>query len=216
MQTIIAIVCLGLLMWVEPAGAQSTRSLTVSHHRDIPLSEDQVDEILAKASEILQKNSCNVTFRRSGPVRPFASSTTPATIETAADRDAVHREDSDVKVVKAIKYCRDEHDRGQDHDGCAWDPPRPGRPPQHRSMIAVHRQDTRLAGLVWAHEFGHRTGLWHRSEADALMTICPLDLDRLIPQEKVNRRECNCFVGGPDSCRTPAPVRVQCTIPPRR
>ena len=55
MRTIIASVCLGLLMWAEPASAQSTYSLTVSHHKDIALSEDDVDKILASASKVLQK-----------------------------------------------------------------------------------------------------------------------------------------------------------------
>jgi Matrixin len=215
MQMIVAIACLGLLMWVEPASAQSTYSLTVSHHRDIALSEDKVDQILSKASEILKKNSCDVTFKRKGSVRTFASADTPAIIETAADRDAVHSENSDVKVVKAIEFCRDNRDKGQAHDGCAWDPPRQGQRPRHRSMIVIPHQDTRLSGLVWAHEFGHRTGLWHRSEADALMTICPLDLDSKIPQEQVNRRECNCFLGGPGSCSPPEPA-AECRIPGRR
>jgi hypothetical protein len=81
-------------------------------------------------------------------------------------------------------------------------------------MIVVPQQSTRLSGLVWAHEFGHRTGLWHRSEADALMTICPLDLDQLIHQEKVNRKECECYLGGPGSCSLREP-RAQCPISPR-
>ena len=211
MQIIIAIVCLGLVMWVGPASAQSTHSLTVSHHRDITLSANDVDKILAKASQILKKNSCNVIFRRKGSVRTFASSTTPATIETMADRDAVHSENFDVKVVKAIEFCRGKGDAA----GCAWDPPQPGQLPQHRSMIVVPQPNTRLAGIVWAHEFGHRTGLFHRSEADALMTICPLILDLVVHQEKVNREECNCFLGGPRSCSTPEP-QAQCPISLRR
>jgi Matrixin len=215
MPIIIAIACLGLLIWVEPAGAQTTHLLSVSHHRDITLSEDDVDKILAKASEVLEKNSCNATFKRKGSIRTFASSSTPATIETSDDRDAVHSENSDVKVVKAIKFCRDNRDKGSDHAGCAWDPPRQGQRPQHRSMIVIPQPNTRLAGMVWAHEFGHRTGLWHRSEADALMTICPLDLDRVVHQDKVNRIECNCFLGGPGSCSPPEP-QAECPIPPRR
>ena len=47
--------CLGLLMWTQSASAQSTYSLTVGHHKDIALSEDEVDKILADASKVLQK-----------------------------------------------------------------------------------------------------------------------------------------------------------------
>ena len=56
MRTTIASVCLGLLMWTQSASAQSTYSLTVSHHKDIALSEDEVDKILADASKVLQKD----------------------------------------------------------------------------------------------------------------------------------------------------------------
>ena len=73
MRTIIAIACLGLLLWVEPAGAQKTYSLTVSRHPDVALSAADVDKILADASKMLQKTSartsspnnvdCNVASR---------------------------------------------------------------------------------------------------------------------------------------------------------
>jgi hypothetical protein len=215
MQIIIAIVCLRLLMWVEPASAQVTHELTVSHHGDIALSDGEVDEILAAASEVLKKNSCNVTFKRKGSVQTFTSSSTPKAITTAAKRDAVHSETSDVKVVETIGFCRGEGP----HAGCAWDPPPGGSQPQHRSMIVEHRPDAvrnrddkaKVLGALWAHEFGHRTGLWHRDELDALMTICPLVLDQAIPQVKVDSRECVCFLGGPGACRTPEPP-ARCPI----
>src|SRR5436189_4568345 len=103
MQTIIAIVCLGLLMWIDPASAQSPYSLKISRHHTVNVNEGAVDDILRDASEILQNNSahaCNVTFRRIGPVETFASPGPPAIIRKTrdgmADRDAVHSEDSDV------------------------------------------------------------------------------------------------------------------------
>jgi len=209
MQSIIVVLCLGLLMWIEPASAQGPHLLTVGHHQDITLSDGDVDSILAEASQVLQKNTCNVTFGRKGSVDTFASPNTPATIKTADERDAVHSEKFDVKVVKAIKFCR----RKGDAVGCSWDPPSPGQPPQHRSMIVVLQQTARLSGVVWAHEFGHRTGLWHRSEADALMTACPFKL--VIDLEKnVDERECNCFLGGPGSCNTPEPnPPAKCALP---
>ena len=203
MRIIIASVCLGLLMWAEPASAQSTYSLTVSHHKDIALSEDDVDKILASASKVLQKDSghrstasnvaCKVTFKRKGPVTTFASADTPKIINTAADRDAVHREVADVKVVEKIKFCRGDP---SDFGGCAW-PPRANS----RSIIVVRDPPAPFPGILWAHEFGHRTGLRHRGERQALMTICDLKGD----QVQVNRKECDCFLGGPGSCRVPEP-----------
>jgi hypothetical protein len=77
MRTIIAIACLGLLLWVEPASAQKTYSLTVSRHPDVALSAADVDKILADASKMLQKTSartsspnnvaCNVASRPKAP-----------------------------------------------------------------------------------------------------------------------------------------------------
>src|SRR6516164_4800147 len=107
MQIIVTIVCLGVLMWVDPASAQTTYSLKVSRHPNVDLSDHAVDTILVEASKILEKNSCDVKFRLDGPVQIFASSDTPEKITDRASRDAVHREDSDVKVVSAIEFCRD-------------------------------------------------------------------------------------------------------------
>jgi hypothetical protein len=198
-------VCLGLQMWAEPASAQVTHGLTVGHHRDIALSDGEVDEILAEASKILKNNSCNVTFERKGIVQPFTSPATPKDITSESERDAVHREPFDVKVVMSIGFCRGE---GK-YAGCAWDPLPGGSEPRRQSMIVVHRPEAvrnlhakvEILGILWAHEFGHRTGLWHRDERNALMTVCPLERK----QEAVDSRECGCFIAGPGSCRTPEP-----------
>ena len=211
-QTFIAIVCLGPLMWVDPASAQRTYSLTVSRHPDVAISEAKVDEILAEASKVLQKNpghvdtrdnvACNVTFRRNGPVRTFASPTAPKIIDSPEERNAVHRENADVKVVQKINFCRG--DPGE-FAGCAW-PPRAGR--RLISMIVVRNPPAgvRGAGILWAHEFGHRTGLRHRNEHLALMTICDLRTD----QVQVRRRECDCFLSGPRTCTRRDPRHLQC------
>jgi hypothetical protein len=208
MRTIIAVVCLALLMWVEPASAQKTYSLQVSRHESVALSADEVDEILADMSKILQKDSahvsppnnvrCNVTFKRKGPVATFGSPNRQGIIDTRADRDAVHREDADVKVVNEINFCRGEPAK---FAGCAWPPPL-GR----RSMIVVRNPPAPFPGILWAHEFGHRTGLRHRSDALALMTICDLKGN----QVQVTQDECNCFLSGPGSCTRQDPRRLQC------
>jgi hypothetical protein len=211
-----SMVCLGLLIWVEPVSAQVTHELTVSHHPGIALSDGEVDEIIAEASTLLKKNSCNVTFKRKGSVQPFTTPTTPQIITTETHRDAVHGETSDVKVVETIGFCRG----GGPHAGCAWDPPPGGNKPQRRSMIVEHRPEAmrsrgdkvKVLGALWAHEFGHRTGLWHRNELDALMTICSLTLDQVVRQDKVDSRECACFLAGPGSCMTPEPP-ARCPIP---
>jgi hypothetical protein len=209
-QIIIGIVCLGLLMWTGPTSAQSTYSLKVTHHRSFTVTGAEVDKILDDASKMLQKNSghvnttdnvaCDVTFTRKGSVDTFAWRRTPAIINTRAQRDAVYREESDVKIVDTMNFCRK---RGGPLAGCTW-PPRAG----HRSMIVVRpRPDRPFRHLVWAHEFGHRTGLRHRSEPQALMTVCPLRGD----QVQVNRDECNCLVSGPRSCIRRDPPDLHCS-----
>ena len=190
-QTFIAIVCLDLLMWVGPAGAESVYELTVRRHRDVTLSNNDVDRNLADATEIMRKGQCNVIFKRKGPVQEFASRRTPKIIgkDSPSDRDAVHREDADVKVVKEIKFCRPGLPFNQ-FDGCAW-PPRMGR----RSMIVVQNPAEPFPniGRLWAHEFGHRVGLRHRSDPTALMTGCSFSGDPV----RISQDECECFVHGP-------------------
>lgn len=211
MRTIMAIVCLGLMMWAGPASAQKTYSLSVSHHPSIRLSDEEVDNILAAASKMLKKPghtdtpdnvACDVTFKRRGPVKPFASPNAKAEITTEAERDAVHREDSDVKVVKKIEFCRP--NMGDTFDGCAW-PPRSGRRPI--SIIVIHKANEELNSILWAHEIGHRKGLWHRSERRSLMTVCDLAAD----QVRVTRSECKCLLRK-GRCSTPEPKDISCEL----
>jgi len=194
-QDVIAIVCLGLLMWTNPAGAQSAYSLSVSRHPSVSISDKQVDDVLAAASKMLQER-CNVTFTRTGPVHTFASPNTPAIIKTESDRDAVHRENFDgnvvnVKIVKKIGFCRPQ--QGTSFLGCSW-------PHHFRSIIVV--ADQNFPQLVWPHEFGHQTGLWHRKDlAHALMSPCRLKATNV----QVTPNECTCFLSGPGTCETPEP-----------
>jgi hypothetical protein len=203
-QIIIAIVCLGLLIWVDPGSAQQIRtySLTIGRHHKVALSADKVDKILAEASKVLKK--CNVALKRKGSVGTFASPNAEAIISNATERDAVHRENFDIKIVQLVRFCRVEQP-GQ--VGCAWDPPpSPAKQiPQHRSIIVgvladttligpvSILTDTKLTGMIWAHEFGHRTGLPHRSDKNALMA-CKVE------RARINQRECDCFRRGPGPC----------------
>jgi hypothetical protein len=201
---------LGLSMWAGPAGADTVRtfSLTVGHHENIKTLDDhKVDEILAAASKVLKK--CNVVLKRQGHVGTFASTRTPPKITNADQRDAVHRENFDIKVVELpIDFCR----VSQMHEGCAWDPPPPParQAPQHKSMILSDIADAKMAGMIWAHEFGHKRGLTHRSgDRKALMSCrVPLQLD----EPEINDHECKCFREGPESCGDPIETAQQCSI----
>jgi len=233
MQIILAVLCLALLMWAEPATAQKTYSVSVSVHRSLPeLTADQVKKFLADASKMLQKDSshaetdndakCNVTFELKGALTIFGSDDTPAFV-SRSDLDALHRvrpgadADFHVKVVnKIVNFCRFPNLTG--FNGCAF-------PPNFRSIIVVHPElhidrlgrplETFPDHRLWAHEFGHLTGLGHRDDLRALMTSCPLNEQfSEFPddaQVQVTRQECNCLQWGPGfgpngACAMPGPT----------
>jgi hypothetical protein len=235
MRMIMLIISLALLTWVEAASAQNrTYSASVSRHADTPtLSVEEVKDILADASKMMQKNSrqrrdtdadvkCDVTFTLKGSIDTFASRDTPALVDRG-HIDAVHRVDSDVsdvdfhvKVVNKITdFCRVPGALG--FNGCSF-------PTRFRSIIVVHPKMHTNADnprgpplpsfpdhLLWAHEFGHLTGLGHRNHPRALMTPCSLTQFSNSPddQVQVTRNECRCLLGGLGSCPLPAPVGCQ-------
>lgn len=205
MQTIIPIVCLALLYCVESASAQQVYSLKVSIHKDVlPLTEEQVDEALERASSLLNEtgNQCNVTFKRNGPIETFDSA--PKDIGNLDDLEAVHRVPADVKIVESINFCMGRYDK-EGWWGCAWRPEgllktvivirglRPGGDP-------IVGRDERY--ILWAHEFGHTKGLPHRVDDDrALMTPCAVGtLTR-----RITKDECTCLKNGPAGCPIPQP-----------
>jgi len=222
MPIIMAIVSFALLIWIEPASAQKssaqrTYPVSVSVHSELPeLTEQEVKKILADASKVLQKDpghedwdddvACNVTFTLQGPVRTFSS---PDKQVFDLDVEDVHRVHADVaagadfhvKVVERIMFCRGTQGNFR---GCSF-------PPQFRSIIVVHPQKhaddvgQRIYSVpdhvLWAHEFGHLTGLGHRKSKRALMK-CGGITDVSV---RVNRRECRCLLAGPGpgSCQLP-------------
>jgi hypothetical protein len=227
MRTSAGLLSLALLMWVEAASAQQTYSLSVSRHRAVPaLSDGEVKRILADASRMLQKNprqdgdddvACNVTFTLKGSVGTFASPNTP--VVDRDNIDAVHRVDANVagvdfhvKVVKEINFCRPDLP-AEPFVGCSFSPP------DFRSMILVHPKLHKDAQgrplsrypdhLLWAHEFGHLTGLGHRDDDQlALMTRCPLNTQFFNVSDarvRVNSQECRRLLAGP-GVRPPDPV----------
>jgi hypothetical protein len=209
LHAVVATACLAVLSLADPARAQVTYPLAVSRHPSVGFSEDQVDTILAAASAMLQSAhkapavACNVTFKRAGPIRTFASPNTPAVIVTKQDRDAVHRENFDpgivnVKIVQQIGYCRP--GKGV-FRGCSW-------PEDFRSIIVT--ASAKQPELVWPHEFGHQTGLWHRADpsGNVLMSPCPLNASNV----QVMRNECDCLLAGPGGCHIPEPKpRAACS-----
>jgi hypothetical protein len=210
MRIIMAVLFLALLMWIDPASAQKTYSVSVSRHSDVALTEEQVNKILDGASKLLQKNpghKCNVSFTLQGSVRTFTSLDK---VFGDLDIDALHRVDADVagvdfhvKVVKEIMFCRDTPGNFR---GCAY-------PPTYRSLIVVRPtkdtdgHDSFSEHVLWAHEFGHLTGLGHRKNRRALMKCGGITNVSV----RVSRRECRCMLRGPGpgSCKLP-PAPLWC------
>jgi hypothetical protein len=216
MQIIMAILSVALLMLIGEASAQSTYSVSVSRDANVPeLNEEQVRKILEDASKMLQKNfvnngkadfACDVTFTLQGPVRTFGTVGTSPNIVDEQRRDAVHKVDSDVtgvdfhvKVVKEIKFCRP---GPGSFNGCAF-------PIEFRSIIVVPPSEEVPGHLLWAHEFGHLTGLGHRHSKCALMTACSVADLASVTRVRVNKKECSCLRGGLGSCPLPAAVNCQ-------
>jgi hypothetical protein len=216
MKMIMAILSVALLILVDEASAQSTYSVSVSRHASVPaLSEKQVRQILKDASKTLQKNAvsngdadvaCDVTFTLKGPVRTFGSVGTPPNIVDEQHRDAVHKVDSDVagvdfhvKVVKEINFCRP---GAGSFNGCAF-------PIEFRSIIVIPPSKKFPDHVLWAHEFGHLTGLGHRHSKCALMTSCDVANLASVTRVRVSKEECSCLRGGLGFCPLPAAVTCQ-------
>jgi hypothetical protein len=216
MHILMVLLSLALLMRSEPASAQTTYSVSVSHHSDLPaLSETQVSEILANASKLLQKPGqadtaedvqCNVAFTLKGPIRTFSSA--DKVVNGDLDIAELHRIDSQldvdfrIKVVQEIGFCRK---TSGTFNGCAY-------PIESRSIVIVHPQlqkdqNGQLVAdypnhVLWAHEFGHLTGLGHRRDDKALMTCGGITRSSV----RVQPNECRCLLGGLGSCKLPPPL----------
>jgi hypothetical protein len=216
MRTIIPFVCLGLLLWIEPASAQKEYSLTVGIHRDVPaMTEEQVDDALDRASKLFKEtdNQCDVTLKRDGPIKTFDFDSAPKTIRNIDDLESVHRVPADIKVVESIYFCQGRFNR-EGFWGCAWR--LEGLPKTvivARGMRHGHDPiiDRDRRYILWAHEFGHTKGLHHRLDNHALMTPCGFQTET----RQITKDECTCLKDGPEGCPIPAP-RHEATCPVRR
>jgi len=142
------------------------------------LDNRRADCILTNATEILQTQDgaddvhCPVRLVRKGDVTAF--NTGDGSIDSEADFNTIMRLPGDVKLVDEINWCG----RYVVAYGCA----------QQNKSLAVVPIASNLAGLVWAHEYGHVKGRPHRNADNALMHEWANTQNR-----KVNRAECGAF-----------------------
>ena len=198
MRTIILIVSLGVLLWAGSASAEKQKqySLKVSIHRDVQprMTKAEVESLLRRASNVLSR--CNVRLRLDGKIKTFDSA--PKDINNSTDLEAVHRVPAHIKVVQTISSCI-----GQPpFAGCSF------RPNTNFPKTMIVTRNPPLVDderpLLWAHEFGHTKGLFHRIDDElALMTPCPLKLFN----KNLTKDECTCLLKGPKGCPIPEPTQ---------
>jgi len=193
MRPVIAIAGLGLLLLEPASAADQTYSLTVSRHPSVrDFSDNEIKNILRRASAVMHNAGCPVTFTLDGSVRKFSSASAPDNRITRADLDKVHSEPTDVKIVKGIQCCAGRKNRpGGTFEGCSW-------PPKAHSRSIILTEKGAMLGNRWAHEFGHRMGLPHRADSSALMTGAGVGPDA----DEITKRECGCFLNE-GSCTLP-------------
>lgn len=192
--------------------AQSTSAqvaMTISRHVSVSLSEKRADQILADARKVLagvdgkDDVSCDVDFRRSGPIATFTGSDV---IEDETDMVNVCAQTGNVHLVSMIDWCG----VPGDYRGCAN--------ATANCMVVVREVDW-LEGILWAHEFGHTQGLHHRNVPNALM-----DEKLYYENRRVLAWECAAFpytaasgtptISGQSSSPSPTPPPAAAPGPP--
>jgi hypothetical protein len=173
---------------VNPPVTIRTVQVTVQRHSTVALTDADADRILADMGTILQSDdspadvATPVRFVRNGAVRVLPANV-PATIATAADLNALLNAGPGVKIVQAIRWCGGP---GGSIIGCAP----VGSPTVN---VAAVRFTTNQEGLIWVHEYGHNTGLPHRTDDLRAVMYPSVGVDHNV----VNSAESASFLSGP-------------------
>jgi len=174
---------------VNPADVSiRTVQVTVQRHSSVPLSDADADRILGDMGTILQSDdsaadvATPLRFVRNGPVQLLPANI-PAAIQTEADLLALLNAGSGVKIVDAIRWCGGP---GGSIIGCAP----VGSPTVN---LAAVRFTKNQEGLIWVHEYGHNTGLPHRTDDLRAVMYPSVGSDHNV----VNAAESARFLAGP-------------------
>lgn len=147
-----------------------TTPLTYANHVDVvdPMTDARLDEVLALSSlrigrqDFTGDTACCVTFQRAAPGGTFG---TPGdgldTIDDVTELSTALSDPSGrMKVVRAINWCGG---AGTNIIGCGYTP---------GYGAAVVRWSGNLGGeaVVWAHEYGHNTGMVHATSSRDIMS----------------------------------------------
>jgi hypothetical protein len=173
---------------VNPAVQVRTVQVVVQRHRTVALTDADADRILGDMGTILQSDdspadvATPVRFVRNGPVQLLPANV-PATIQTAADLNALLNAGRGVKIVQAIQWCGGP---GGSIIGCAP----VGSPIVN---VAAVRFTANQEGLIWAHEYGHNCGLPHRTDDLRAVMYPSVGVDHNV----VNAFESGRYLAGP-------------------
>lgn len=153
--------------------------LSIQRHTNAPsFSNSEADSILSDATNILTTQdsgddvACPTRMKRTGSVTTFTAG--DGTLDTNADMGVLP---DGINLVQAINYCGG---LSPNIIGCANLP---------GTKMAVVRYDSNKEGIIWAHEYGHNTGLSHRSGDNYLMNGYITTSMR-----SINQTECDSFL----------------------
>lgn len=171
----------------DPQPVIRQHDLDYVNHVDVddPITDAEVDALLAFATADFGKanssgdTACCIQLVRTLPGGLFGSAGDGLdVIDDQSDLNAVMGyEPTRVKVVDYIGYCSGP---GMNIIGCGNTP--------GDSIVVVRRSAVSLEGKLWAHEFGHNTGLGHHPEVGYVM-YSPLT----VVNNKLADYECNRF-----------------------
>lgn len=206
------------LLLVSLGSAQApvpvTHSLTVIRHEKTDLTDARANQILREASRALGADDdgpgnggalddrpCAVTLARSGAVGTFAENQAPAVILTKSDWNKLSALTGWVKIVQRVKWCSGPTSKAI---GCGSTPGR---------SFALTRQASTIEFKLWAHEFGHNTGLGHNQvNGRAIMNQGAVSYKR-----EVSASECVSYrAGAPRGIFGPPMAQSKATSPRMR
>jgi hypothetical protein len=171
-----------------PPASGRTVQVTVQRHSTVALSDAEADRILGDMGTILQSDdspadvATPVRFVRNGPVQVLPANI-PATIQTETDLYALLDAGTGVKIVQSIQWCGGP---GGSIIGCAP----VGSPTVN---LAAVRFTANQEGLIWVHEYGHNTGLPHRTDDPRAVMYPSVGVDHNV----VNAAESASYLAGP-------------------
>ncbi len=154
----------------------------VRRYRTVTINNTQADAYFAGAVDLLATNNgggdvaCSIEWSRNDDVEAF--DTGDGLIASAAELREMMDQEGNIKVVNALDFCG-----GVANVRFAACAETPGE-----DIVVEDIDDSALAAVVWAHEYGHNKGLRHRNDPGALMHE-----NATIGNSRINAAECTRF-----------------------